>query len=101
MKSLHERGPVPTKTPPFTLGEIRRAIPAHCFEKSLPRSMYHLLKDVLICSALATAALYIDHAAVPFAAKFVLWPLYWFFMVSVKYSSVRRIAYVRLHVATV
>ncbi|CAG7890454.1 unnamed protein product [Brassica rapa] len=29
---------VPCETPPFTLGDLKKAIPPHCFKRSIPRS---------------------------------------------------------------
>ncbi|KAM0835175.1 hypothetical protein ACQ4PT_063110 [Festuca glaucescens] len=49
----------PTDKPPFTLAEIKKAIPPHCFERSLIKSSYYLLHDLFIVAALvyfATAA---------------------------------------------
>lgn len=75
---------LPTAPPPFTLADIRRAIPAHCFKrdtiksfgealrscssarKILARSSCtlrcagHLLRDLIVCSVLAWLALHID-----------------------------------------
>eukprot|EP00199_Chlamydomonas_sp_CCMP681_P001620 CAMPEP_0119106356 /NCGR_PEP_ID=MMETSP1180-20130426/4067_1 /TAXON_ID=3052 ORGANISM="Chlamydomonas cf sp, Strain CCMP681" /NCGR_SAMPLE_ID=MMETSP1180 /ASSEMBLY_ACC=CAM_ASM_000741 /LENGTH=364 /DNA_ID=CAMNT_0007091673 /DNA_START=27 /DNA_END=1121 /DNA_ORIENTATION=- len=67
---------VPVTPPPFSLADVRRAIPAHCFKKSLSRSMGHLAMDVLTCSALFVAATFVSQA--PLAMQLVLWPLYWF-----------------------
>lgn len=69
----------PTAKPPFTLADIRRAIPAHCWEKSLLRSSAYLAVDVAVCALLWYAATFIPSA--PTAAQFVLWPLYWFWQV--------------------
>ncbi|KAF5831839.1 fatty acid desaturase, delta-12 [Dunaliella salina] len=70
---------VPSGKPPFSLADVRRAIPAHCFERSTVRSFSYLLADLIICTALAYAATWIDHEAVPRPlAWLVLWPLYWF-----------------------
>lgn len=77
--ALEHRGRVPATKPPFTLADIRRAVPAHCFQKSTARSLAYLLTDLLICAALWGAATWIDHPAVPRALAWcVLWPLYWF-----------------------
>lgn len=70
---------VPTEKPQFTLGTIRKAIPAHCWQRSLVKSFTYLMTDVLVCSALFYAATWIDHPAVPrWLAWLVLWPMYWF-----------------------
>jgi omega-6 fatty acid desaturase (delta-12 desaturase) len=76
-----EVGKAPTRVPPFTLADVRRAIPAHCFKRSLLISSIYLLVNVAICAALAFGATWIEHPAVPAAARWLLWPLYWFFQV--------------------
>ncbi|KAL6752853.1 hypothetical protein V8C86DRAFT_1793325 [Haematococcus lacustris] len=65
----------PATQPPFTLADIRRAIPAHCFQRSLLKSVSYLAVDVLLVALLFTAACYIDHLG---PAKWLLWPAYWF-----------------------
>lgn len=67
----------PADTPPFTLGTLRRAIPAHCFERSMTRSFAYLAMDVAVCAALWWGSTFIDSAPKPL--PFLLWPLYWFF----------------------
>ncbi|KAI3436018.1 hypothetical protein D9Q98_002075 [Chlorella vulgaris] len=56
--------------PPFTLQDMRDAIPAECFEKDTFRSAAHLALDVGIVAALAIGAYTIGNPLV--------WPLYWF-----------------------
>jgi omega-6 fatty acid desaturase / acyl-lipid omega-6 desaturase (Delta-12 desaturase) len=68
----------PVDRPPFTLGDIKRAIPPHCFQRSALRSFSYLLHDL----AIAAGLLYLAVAgipALPSAAlrRFVAWPLYW------------------------
>ncbi|GFH18600.1 fatty acid desaturase, delta-12 [Haematococcus lacustris] len=65
----------PATQPPFTLADIRRAIPAHCFQRSLLKSVSYLAVDVLLVALLFTAACYIDHLG---PAKWLLWPVYFF-----------------------
>jgi omega-6 fatty acid desaturase / acyl-lipid omega-6 desaturase (Delta-12 desaturase) len=77
-----ESAHAPTTTPPFTLADIRRAIPSHCFKRSLVRSFAHLLVDVALCSALAWAATFIDAAPAPL--PWLLWPVYWFLQVLIQ-----------------
>ncbi|CAM9841939.1 unnamed protein product [Chrysoparadoxa australica] len=55
--------------PPFSLGDIRAAIPNSCFEKNTRRSMGFLAKDVGIVAALAAIAIKLNN---PF-----VWPAYW------------------------
>jgi omega-6 fatty acid desaturase / acyl-lipid omega-6 desaturase (Delta-12 desaturase) len=78
-RSRVEVGRAPSETPPFTLGDIRRAIPAKCFERNTLKSFRYLAIDVIICSALWYAATWID--SVPSPISWILWPLYWFFQV--------------------
>ena len=70
----------PTSPPPFTIGELRRAIPARCFERSLLRSSLSLSLDLALAAALAAAALAGIHRipASPFSAvRGLLWIAYW------------------------
>lgn len=69
--------PLPLDLPQFSIKDLRAAVPAHCFERSLVRSTYHLVKNVAICAALFYSATFIP--AAPAAARVALWPLYWFF----------------------
>jgi len=70
---------VPGTQPPFTVGDLKRAIPAHCFERSLVRSFGHLAADLAVVGALYWSTQWIDHPSVPPAmATYLLWPLYWF-----------------------
>lgn len=59
-----------SKKPPFTLGQIRAAIPKHCWERSIPRSLRYVANDIAIVVALAVVAAYVD--------SWFLWPFYWF-----------------------
>jgi fatty acid desaturase len=42
--------------PPFTLADLRSAIPAECWERSTARSFAYLFKDVAIVAGLAAGA---------------------------------------------
>jgi omega-3 fatty acid desaturase (delta-15 desaturase) len=55
--------------PPFTLADIRNAIPKQCWEKNTWRSMSFLARDVLMVFGLAAAAFAVN--------SWTLWPLYW------------------------
>ncbi|GAB4821985.1 hypothetical protein N2152v2_009031 [Parachlorella kessleri] len=55
--------------PPFSLQDIRDAIPKHCFEKDVFRSFAYLALDVGVVCALAYGAYHLDNPLV--------WPLYW------------------------
>lgn len=45
--SAGEKQRYPAAPPTFSLGDIRKAIPAHCFEKSALRSFAHLVSGRL------------------------------------------------------
>lgn len=55
--------------PPFTLSDIRKAIPDKCFEKNAGRSLSYLARDVIVVAGLAAGALAIKSPLV--------WPAYW------------------------
>lgn len=59
----------PSAQPPFKIGDIRAAIPKHCWVKSPLRSMSYVVRDIIAVAALAIAAVYFD--------SWILWPLYW------------------------
>lgn len=42
--------------PPFSLSDIRNAIPAHCWNKNAWKSMAYLALDVAVVAGLAVAA---------------------------------------------
>ncbi|CAN6221463.1 unnamed protein product [Urochloa humidicola] len=66
----------PTDKPPFTLADIKRAIPPHCFHRSVVRSTSYLFRDL----ASAAALLYIAVAVIPTLPaplRLAAWPLYW------------------------
>ncbi|KAJ0789015.1 putative acyl-lipid Delta(12)-acetylenase [Helianthus annuus] len=60
----------PGAAPPFTLADIRAAIPKHCWVKDPWRSMSYVLRDVVVVFGLAAVAAYFNNM--------VVWPLYWF-----------------------
>lgn len=59
----------PSAPPPFKIGEIRAAIPKHCWVKNPWRSLSYVLRDVLVVTALGAAALHFNN--------WLFWPLYW------------------------
>ena len=59
----------PGSLPPFSIGEIRAAIPAHCWVKDQWKSMRYVVRDIIIVIAFGSAAVYFD--------SWVAWPLYW------------------------
>jgi omega-6 fatty acid desaturase (delta-12 desaturase) len=79
----------PINTPDFTIGTLRKAIPAHCFERSSFRSFSHLFLDLTMIAALYLFSSHIHVLArmvsttvphIPEAlAEWTMWALYWFF----------------------
>ncbi|KAL6597534.1 hypothetical protein ACP70R_046974 [Stipagrostis hirtigluma subsp. patula] len=57
------------KPPPFRIGDVRAAVPAHCWRKCPWRSLSYVVRDVAVVAGLAVAAAAADSWAV--------WPLYW------------------------
>lgn len=60
----------PGAPPPFSLADIRAAIPKHCWVKNPWISMSYVVRDVAIVFALAAGAAYLN--------SWLVWPLYWF-----------------------
>ncbi|GLJ42887.1 hypothetical protein SUGI_0889000 [Cryptomeria japonica] len=60
----------PSAMPPFTIADIRAAIPKHCWVKNSWRSLSYFATDVMVVIILAGLAVYFNSWAV--------WPLYWF-----------------------
>jgi omega-6 fatty acid desaturase (delta-12 desaturase) len=81
----------PVKEPPFTLKDLRNAIPAHCFERSFFRSSLYLLMDCVLMAGLVWCSFQIEIVAaaftdalgvtevrgVSFLARHLLWTCYW------------------------
>ncbi|CAA0812698.1 Omega-6 fatty acid desaturase- endoplasmic reticulum [Striga hermonthica] len=68
---------VPHSKPPFTVGDLKKAIPPHCFKRSIPRSFSYVALDFAIATILyylATAYISILPNPLPYLA----WPAYWF-----------------------
>ena len=58
---------MPSEPPSITLRELRAAVPAHCFERSMITSLAYAARDVVGMLALAALALRIDAQAAPAA----------------------------------
>ncbi|KAE9455921.1 hypothetical protein C3L33_12175, partial [Rhododendron williamsianum] len=67
---------VPHSKPPFTLGEIKKAIPPHCFNRSVLRSFSFVVYDLVISSLLYYVATTYIHL-LPSPMSSLAWPLYW------------------------
>ncbi|CAN1133638.1 FAD12 [Linum perenne] len=66
----------PYSKPPFTLSDIKKAIPPHCFQRSLPRSFSYLAHDLtLVAIFYYIATTYIN--LLPNPLPYVAWPIYW------------------------
>jgi omega-3 fatty acid desaturase (delta-15 desaturase) len=59
----------PGAPPPFTLADIRAAIPKHCWVKDPWKSMSYVVRDVVVVCGLAAVAAYVN--------SWFVWPLYW------------------------
>jgi omega-6 fatty acid desaturase (delta-12 desaturase) len=59
---------------PVKLSDLKNAIPAHCFERSLIRSFGHLFLDLAMIATLGYLASFIPSSGY---LPYVLWPLYW------------------------
>lgn len=66
----------PVDKPPFTLGELKKAIPPHCFQRSLLRSCSYLAHDLAIAAGLLYFAL-AGVPALPSILRYAAWPIYW------------------------
>ncbi|OAY73741.1 Fatty acid desaturase DES2 [Ananas comosus] len=67
----------PTEKPPFTLGQIKKAIPAHCFQRSVLRSFSYVVHDLVLSAALLYAALAWIPALPSPLLRYAAWGLYW------------------------
>ncbi|KAJ4823123.1 hypothetical protein Tsubulata_001891 [Turnera subulata] len=74
--SSHRKQRVPSEKPPFTLSMLKKAIPAHCFQRSLLRSSSFLVSDFSVCCTL----FYLAKTCIPILPtplNYVAWPIYW------------------------
>eukprot|EP00898_Chlorokybus_atmophyticus_P003382 jgi/Chlat1/4044/Chrsp26S04097 len=67
---------VPTDKPPFTVGDLKRAIPAHCFERSLLKSSVYLGTNLAAC-VLAWYCTRFFQLAPAGPIRWLLWAVYW------------------------
>ncbi|KAL6555440.1 Delta(12)-fatty-acid desaturase [Orobanche gracilis] len=67
---------VPHSKPPFTVGELKKAIPPHCFKRSIPRSFSYIVYDFAIAALFYYIATnYFQFLPYPLAS--LAWPVYW------------------------
>nr|AIN36675.1 delta 12 desaturase [Cannabis sativa] len=69
---------VPHTKPPFTLSEIKKAIPPHCFKRSLIRSFACVFHDLFFASLFYYVATSYFHL-IPKPISYIAWPIYWIF----------------------
>nr|AFQ60942.1 microsomal oleate desaturase [Camelina sativa] len=67
---------VPCEKPPFTLGELKKAIPPQCFKHSIPRSFSYLITDIIVASCFYYVATNY-FSLLPQPLSYLAWPLYW------------------------
>ncbi|KAF8041034.1 hypothetical protein BT93_B3071 [Corymbia citriodora subsp. variegata] len=67
---------VPHAKPPFTLGDIKRVIPPHCFKRSLARSFSYVASDLALVFAFYRVAASCFHL-LPSPLAYIAWPVYW------------------------
>jgi len=66
--------------PPFTVAELKTAIPAHCFKATYIESFAHLAFDLVQIVAAVTLVLYLDQfVSDNVLLRAPLWIAYWFF----------------------
>ena len=67
---------VPYEKPPFSLSQIKKAIPPHCFQRSVIRSFSYVFYDLTIAFCLYYVATnYFHKLSTPLT--FLAWPIYW------------------------
>ncbi|XP_027063286.1 delta(12)-acyl-lipid-desaturase-like [Coffea arabica] len=66
----------PYSKPPFTIGDIRKAIPPHCFKRSLLRSFSYLVHDLILVGLFYYIATTYFHL-LPSPYNYLAWPIYW------------------------
>lgn len=54
---------------PFTLQDLKAAIPAECFQPNVTKSLFYFFRDILIISLLYAVAHYLD--------SWYFWPVFW------------------------
>nr|XP_018916237.1 PREDICTED: delta(12)-fatty-acid desaturase FAD2-like isoform X1 [Bemisia tabaci] len=74
--NFESRKRAPSSKPPFTLGDVKRAIPPHCFKRSVLRSFSYILYDVTAIALLYHVTSY--YALLPLPLRYLIWPLHWF-----------------------
>ncbi|CAN0927661.1 Delta(12)-fatty-acid desaturase FAD2 [Linum grandiflorum] len=74
-KTTNHRRP-PSSKPPFTLSDVKKAIPPHCFQRSLLRSFSYLAYDLTVITILYHIATSYFHL-LPKPLSYLAWAAYW------------------------
>ncbi|XVF04599.1 hypothetical protein REPUB_Repub05bG0098200 [Reevesia pubescens] len=67
---------VPYEKPPFSLSQIKKAIPPHCFQRSLVRSFSYVVQDLCLAFLFYYIATSYFHL-LPYSLSCIAWPIYW------------------------
>ncbi|KAL3609101.1 hypothetical protein D5086_000121 [Populus alba] len=67
---------MPNTEPPFTLGKIKKAIPPHCFQRSLLCSLSYVVYDLSFSFLFCYIAITYFHL-LPSPLASITWPIYW------------------------
>ncbi|GAB2211295.1 hypothetical protein Droror1_Dr00016588 [Drosera rotundifolia] len=67
---------VPYEKPPFTLGQLKKAIPPHCFQRSILHSFSYVVYDLTISFILYYVATNYFQL-LPQPLSYIAWPMYW------------------------
>ncbi|XP_071940118.1 delta(12)-acyl-lipid-desaturase-like [Coffea arabica] len=67
---------VPYSKPPFTIRDIKKAIPPHCFKRSFLRSFFYLVRDLILVFLFYYIATTYFHL-LPSPYNYLAWPIYW------------------------
>nr|GME04413.1 delta(12)-acyl-lipid-desaturase-like [Ipomoea batatas] len=67
---------VPYTKPKFSLSDIKKAIPPHCFERSLIRSFSYVVYDLFFVTLFYYIAANYIHL-LPSTYQYLAWPIYW------------------------
>lgn len=68
----------PTDPPTFTVAQLRKAIPAHCFERSAYKSSLYLFRDFAFIWTFFYLATHIDGIEST-VGRYTAWAAYWYF----------------------
>ncbi|XP_004497140.1 omega-6 fatty acid desaturase, endoplasmic reticulum isozyme 1-like [Cicer arietinum] len=77
LKHKHQKplSRVPHTKPPFTISQLKKSIPPHCFKRSILISFSYVLHDLSISFLLYISTTYFHFLPHPFSI--LLWPIYW------------------------